>query len=289
MSSLPFIKMHGLGNDFVVLDLRARAERITPTQARAIAERHSGVGCDQVISIEPSDNPDADAFMRIHNHDGGEVEACGNGTRCVASLLFAERGSDSVVIETLAGLLPARAAANGRVTVDMGRARLNWDEIPLAHEMDTLHVNLTAGPASAPVVSDPCCVGMGNPHAVFFVEDINGIDIPTIGSILETHPIFPERANIGFAQIRNRDNIRLRVWERGAGLTLACGSGACAAMVAAARRDLTERAARIEVDGGMLDMVWREDGHVEMTGPVATSFTGLLGDELLAPAVMAAD
>jgi diaminopimelate epimerase len=282
MSELPFIKMHGLGNDFVVVDLRARAERIDPALARAIGDRHTGIGCDQIISIEPSG--DGDAFMRIHNSSGEEVEACGNATRCVASLLFEELGQEAATVETVAGLLRARAADDALVTVDMGPARLKWDEIPLSREMDTLHVELTIGPASTPVLSDPCCVNMGNPHAVFFVDDIATIDIPTVGPLLETHPIFPERANIGFAQILSRTEIRLRVWERGAGLTLACGSGACAAIVASVRRDLAERTADIIVDGGRLTMTWNEaDGHVLMTGPVATSFTGVLDTDRLVP------
>jgi len=275
MSELPFIKMHGLGNDFVVADLRARSERIDPATARAIADRHTGIGCDQVISIEPSQT--ADAFMRIHNASGGEVEACGNATRCVASLLFEENGSDGATIETVAGLLPATAEADALVTVDMGPARLGWQDIPLSREMDTLHVDLTIGPAGAPVLSDPCCVNMGNPHAVFFVDDVEDIDIPTIGPLLETHPLFPQGANIGFAEVRSQKELRLRVWERGAGLTRACGSGACAAVVAAARRDLTDRRIDIIMDGGRLGLAWNEgDGHVLMTGPVATSFTGVL-------------
>lgn len=280
MESYPFIKMHGIGNDFVVLDLRRRPLALDVEQARRIGNRRTGVGCDQIIAIEPSSK--GDAFMRIRNSDGDEVEACGNGTRCVASLLFAELGREDVVIETVAGLLHASAAENGLVTVDMGPPRLNWDEIPLSQEMDTLHVDLAIGPASAPVLSDPCCVNMGNPHAVFFVDDIDAVDILTVGPMLETHPLFPQKANIGFVQILARDEVRLRVWERGAGLTLACGSGACAAMVAAVRRELTERRVAMRLDGGDLTMEWREsDGHVLMTGPVATSFHGELAPELV--------
>ena len=282
MDGYPFIKMHGLGNDFVVLDLRQRPLLLDAAQARRIGNRRTGVGCDQVIAIEPSSR--ADAFMRIRNSDGEEVEACGNGTRCVASLLFAELGRQDAVIETVAGLLHATAAEHGQVCVDMGPARLLWNEIPLAREMDTLHVDLSIGPASAPVLSDPCCVNMGNPHAVFFVEDAEATDIMTVGPMLETHPLFPEKANIGFAQVLGRDNMRLRVWERGAGLTMACGSGACAAAVAAIRRGLTERRLRLQLDGGELQLEWREsDGHVLMTGPVATSFSGQLDPGLVAP------
>lgn len=281
MDGYPFIKMHGLGNDFVVLDLRQRPLELDAAQARGIANRRTGVGCDQVIAIEPSEQ--GDAFMRIRNADGEEVEACGNGTRCVASLLFGELGRDRVTIETVAGLLRASANDDGMVTVDMGPARLQWDEIPLAREMDTLHVDLAIGPASAPVLSDPCCVNMGNPHAVFFVDDVEAIDIHTVGPMLESHPLFPEKANIGFAQVLDRGHVRLRVWERGAGLTLACGSGACAAAVAAHRRDLTGRNMLLQLDGGELHLEWREsDGHVLMTGPVSTSFSGELHPSLVA-------
>ncbi len=281
MDGQAFIKMHGLGNDFVVLDHRSSAVRVGAAAARAIADRRTGVGCDQVISIEPAGNPAADAFMRIHNPDGGEVGACGNGTRCVAALLFAETGGTEAVIETLGGLLHARAAANGRVSVDMGAPKLGWDEIPVAHEMDTLRLELTLGPASAPVLSDPVGVNMGNPHAVFFVEDAKAIDLATVGPMLERHPLFPERANISVAEVLSPDAIRLRVWERGAGITQACGSGACATAVAAARRGLTERRVRIRLDGGELAIDWRADGHVDMTGPVATSYTGVLDPSLL--------
>lgn len=281
MSGQPFIKMHGLGNDFVVLDNRSSAFRVQAEAARAVADRRTGVGCDQVISIEPATDPAADVFMRIHNPDGSEVGACGNGTRCVAALLFAETGKTEAMIETLGGLLHARAAANGRVSVDMGAPRLAWNEIPVAREMDTAHLELTLGPASAPVLSDPVGVNMGNPHAVFFVDDAEAIDLPTVGPMLERHPLFPERANISVAQVLSRDTIRLRVWERGAGITQACGSGACAAAVAGARRDLTERRVRIRLDGGELAIDWRADDHVDMTGPVATSYTGVLDPSLL--------
>lgn len=280
MDGYPFIKMHGIGNDFVVLDLRAKPLALNAGQARRIGNRRTGVGCDQIIAMEPSKH--ADVFMRIRNSDGDEVEACGNGTRCVASLLFAELGRENAVIETVAGLLQATAAPDGWVTIDMGPPRLAWTEIPLSREMDTLHVDLAIGPASAPVLSDPCCVNMGNPHAVFFVDDVEAIDILTVGPMLETHPLFPQKANIGFAQVLNRNEVRLRVWERGAGLTLACGSGACAAMVAAVRRELTERSVAMHLDGGDLNLEWREsDGHVLMTGPVATSFHGILDPGLV--------
>jgi diaminopimelate epimerase len=265
-----FVKMHGSGNDFVVFDERAGALGLTPARAAAIADRHTGVGCDQLIAIEPG-GLGADAFMRIRNQDGTEAGACGNATRCVATLLAAETGLSRVMIRTSAGDLPSEILADGRVRVDMGPARLNWSEIPLARAMDTLHLDLAMGP-----VSDPAAVSMGNPHATFFVPDVAALDISSVGPALEKHPLFPERANIGFAKILSPAKIRLRVWERGAGLTRACGSGACAAVVNAHRRGLIGRTAIVVVDGGELEITWREDGHVLMTGPVATAFSGTL-------------
>ena len=267
----PFTKMHGCGNDFVVMDERREKLGLTPARAAAIANRHTGVGCDQFIVLEPSRSHGVDLFMRIRNPDGSEAGACGNATRCVTALLAAETGRRVFTIQTISGLLPARVLGDGRVEVDMGAARTQWDQIPLATPADTLRLEL-----SAPGVSAPAAVSMGNPHATFFVDDIDAIDIRAIGPELEHAAIFPDRANIGFAQILSPDRIRLRVWERGAGLTLACGSGACATMVNAARRGLTGKRATIIADGGALDMCWREDGHVLMTGPSVTSFTGSL-------------
>jgi diaminopimelate epimerase len=275
MRGLPFLKMHGLGNDFVVLDGRARPIALSEAAARAIADRKTGVGCDQLIILEPS--PRADAFMRIHNADGGEVEACGNATRCIAALLFRESGRDEAAIETGAGLLKAKAAPGGRVAVDMGELRTGWRDVPLAREMDTLHVDLALGP-----LSDPVCGSIGNPHATFFVADAEAVDLAEFGPELEHHKLFPERANIGVAQLLAPDLLRLRVWERGVGITRACGTGACAAAAAAARRGLTGRRIAVRLDGGDLEIEWRADGHVLMTGPVATSFTGELSPELLA-------
>jgi len=276
MRAIPFIKMHGLGNDFVVLDARQEPLKLAEKAARAIADRHTGVGCDQLIVIEPARNEAAQIFMRILNADGGEVDACGNATRCIADLVMRELGGDQVTIETGAGLLEARLAGKNRVSVDMGPARLAWNEIPLARECDTLHVPLALGP-----LSDPVATSMGNPHVTFFVPDVEAIDLAALGPQLEHHAIFPERANIGVAQILSPTRLRLRVWERGAGITPACGTGACAALVAAARRGLTGRKAEIIADGGPLEIEWREDGHVVMTGPVAISFTGTLDDSLL--------
>ncbi len=271
-----FTKMHGLGNDFVVLDGRARDLGLGAAQARAIADRRTGVGCDQILAIEESVTGEATAAMRIYNSDGSEAEACGNGTRCVASLLMDENGSDHVVIETSAGLLDVDRGADGEFIVDMGLARLGWRDIPLAEECDTLHLGIKAGP-----LADPVGVNIGNPHAVFLVEDSEAVDLAALGPKLERHKLFPERANIGAAQVLSSDEIRLRVWERGVGLTRACGSGACAALVAAARRGLTGRKARVVLDGGPLGIEWAEDDHVLMTGPVAVSFTGSLDPTLL--------
>jgi diaminopimelate epimerase len=268
---VPFRKMHGLGNDFVVLDARAAALPITPGRAAAIADRHFGIGCDQFIVLEPP-APGADVFMRIRNPDGSEAGACGNATRCIASLVAEERGTDRVVVRTIAGDLPVERLPGGLWRADMGPARLRWDDVPLARKVDTLHVPLALGP-----VSDPAACSMGNPHATFFVEDLDAIRVAELGPRLEHDPIFPDRANIGFAQVLAPDRMRLVIWERGAGLTLACGSGACAAIVNAARRGLTGRRATVTMPGGDLTMEWREsDGHVLMTGPVATAFTGSL-------------
>jgi diaminopimelate epimerase len=270
----PFRKMHGLGNDFVVLDARAQTLALDAAQVRAIADRKRGVGCDQLITLEPSAR--ADLFMRIHNADGGEVAACGNATRCVARLVMDETGADSALIETDAGLLRARATAGGLVSVDMGAPRLGWREIPLARAMDTLHLDFTRGP-----LADPVAVSMGNPHAVFFVADAEAIDLAALGPEIEHDPLFPERVNVNVASMIARDRIRLRVWERGAGITLACGTGACATLVAAVRRGLCERRATLAMDGGPLTVEWAADNRVVMTGPASESFSGTLAPGLL--------
>ena len=271
MAALDFRKMHGLGNDFVILDARERVVPMTPRLAQAIADRHTGVGFDQLIVLERPRRPEAALFMRILNADGSEAGACGNATRCVASLVMDETGERSLTIETVAGLLPAERAAGGLVTVDMGLARLRWRDIPLAAQADTLAV-----PVGMPELGDACCTNMGNPHATFFVPDADAIDLHRIGPKLEYHPAFPDRANIGIASLLGPNKLRLRVWERGVGFTLACGSGACAGLVAAARRGLTGREAEIVMERGSLTIAWAENGHVLMTGPVATSFTGTL-------------
>ena len=275
--SRPFLKMNGLGNDFVVVEARTAPFRPEAAEARAIADRDAGIGCDQIVSIEPSPGQGGDAFMRIWNADGGEVEACGNATRCVGWLLMEASGRDRAVIDTVVGPLVASRAGERRVAVDMGAPRLDWRDIPLAEEMDTRGIELQVGPIDDPVLQTPGCVSMGNPHVVFFVPDAEAAPVPEVGPMIEHHHLFPERANVGFAQIKSPDRIRLRVWERGAGLTKACGTGACAALVAAHRRGLAGRKATVEMDGGELVIEWREaDGHVLMTGDVAVEFTGTL-------------
>lgn len=269
MTALPFQKMHGLGNDFVVLDARDRAVALTTAQRRWIADRRRGIGCDQLIVLEPPRDRLADVFMRIHNPDGDEAGACGNATRCVAAKVMAEKRSRHVIVETVAGLLDSEAAESGLISVDMGVARLDWREVPLSEPCDTLHLPLSLGP-----LSDPVGVNVGNPHAVFFVPDAEKIDLASLGPALERHRLFPERANIEVAQVLSAERIRMRVWERGAGITQACGSGACAALVAAARRKLTGRRATVVLDGGELIIEWLADNHVRMTGGWAESFRG---------------
>lgn len=276
---LPFVKMHGLGNDFVVLDARDTHIALPERARRLIADRRRGVGCDQLIVLEPvRDGSGADVFMRIYNPDGSEAGACGNATRCIAHRIMGELERPVCTIETVAGMLRcSRAAADGPVTVDMGPARLEWHEIPLARAVDTLHL-----PVTRPGLAEPVAVGMGNPHVVFFVDDADQVAVGAAGPDLEHDPMFPERANIEFVSLTAPDRLRLRVWERGAGITQACGSGACAAAVAAIRRGLTGRQVAIDLDGGTLDILWREDGHVLMSGPIAESFSGHLNPTLLA-------
>lgn len=270
-SGRPFVKMHGAGNDFVIVDGRSLPWPADREKARRITDRRTGVGGDELIIIEKPRDPAAAAFMTIINPDGEEVGACGNATRCVAWLLMEESGDSELTIETRAGLLATRRAGPDLISVDMGPARLDWREIPLARPMDTLHLDLACGP-----LADPVAVGMGNPHAVFFVADVAEIDLATVGKALEHDPLFPERCNIEIVQILAPDRLRMRVWERGVGITLACGSGACASLVAAHRRGLAARRAALVLDGGVLIIEWRDDNHVMMTGPVALTFAGNL-------------
>ena len=276
-----FLKMNGLGNDFVVVDTRARPVKLGPSAARKIGDRHRGVGFDQLLVIEPARNG-GDFAMKIWNPDGSESGACGNGTRCVADLLFNETKTSSLTIATKGGLLHCTRAADGRVTVDMGEPKFDWQDIPLAERMDTRTLDIKVGPIDAPVLFGPSAVNMGNPHCIFFVENAEAHDLSKIGPMLEYHPLFPERANISLAQIKSKSEIRLRVWERGVGQTLACGSAACAAAVAAARRRFADRQVRIVLDGGPLDIVWREDNHVLMTGATELNYSGELPDSYFA-------
>jgi diaminopimelate epimerase len=270
--SRPFVKMNGLGNDFVVVEAGSGAFSPSAAQVRALADRGRGVGFDQLISIERSDR--ANAFARFWNADGGEVGACGNGSRCAGWLVLQASGRDSIDLETAAGVLRVRRAGAERVTVDMGPPKLAWNEIPLSGPMDTAAVDLRPIADWPP----PGCVSMGNPHVVFFVPDAETAPVARIGPMIERHALFPQRVNVGFAQIRTRRRIRLRVWERGAGLTRACGTGACAAVVAAHRRGLVDDAVTVRMDGGVLSISWAGacDDPVLMTGPVAIEFTGRL-------------
>jgi diaminopimelate epimerase len=272
----PFVKMNGAGNDFVVVNALETPFAPTADQARAIADRTTGEGCDQLIALEPSNC--ADAFMRVWNADGSVVETCGNALRCVGWMLLQSTGKDQVSIDTLGGPTTARRVADGRIKVDMGAPRLDWEQIPLDEAMDTRGIELQVGPIDDPVLHTPGAVSMGNPHVVFFMDHApDDAFVRGTGSLIEHHPRFPEGVNVGFAHVIAPDRIRLRVWERGAGLTRACGTGACAALVAAARRGLTGRAATIEVDGGELWIEWDEaTGHVFMTGPVEVERTGTL-------------
>lgn len=262
---IPFRKMHGLGNDFVVIDARTRATAMTTRRAAALAHRTTGVGCDQVIVLEPS--PLADVRMRIFNPDGGEVEACGNASRAIGLLLAEERGGETR-IETLGGTLTARADVHG-ISVTMGRPRFGWDEIPLAYAMDTL-----ALPVAWDDLADPVAVNVGNPHVVFFVPDIDAVDLARLGPMIEHDPLFPARINVNVAAVTGPDAIALRVWERGAGLTRACGTGACATAIAAMRRRLTGRRVTVTLPGGPLTITWDDDDTIIMTGPATTSFEG---------------
>jgi len=262
--------MHGLGNDFVIIDCRADGLMPNDRMRRAIADRHRGVGCDQLILLMPPQDKKADVFMRIYNPDGSEAGACGNAARCVARILFEETGRMEGIIHTMAGLLKVSAGMGGMISVDFGPPRLGWRDIPLAREADTLSV-----PVSADGLENPCCVSMGNPHAVFFVPEAEAVPLDSIGPQLERHSMFPRRCNIEVAHIIDKERIRMRVWERGAGITQACGSGACATLVAAVRRGLSARRAVIVLDGGELTVEWREkDGHILMTGPATLAFRG---------------
>jgi diaminopimelate epimerase len=269
-SGLPFMKMHGLGNDFVVIDSRGREAVTTAALARAIGDRHRGVGFDQLAEIRS--HADADFALEFWNNDGSRAAACGNATRCISDHVMTELGKTSLKLVTARGDLAAIRRADGLVSVNMGLPQLDWADIPLARAMDTLHL---------PLPGDPVGVGMGNPHAVFFVTDAEAVDLLQQGPLLEHNPLFPERANVEFVTVTAPDRMRMRVWERGAGVTLACGSGVCAVAVAANRRGLTGRSVKIDVDGGTLEVDYRDDG-VWLTGPTVHTFDGVLSAAFLA-------
>jgi diaminopimelate epimerase len=268
-----FLKMHGLGNDFVVFDARNQRLGLDASAARAVADRRRGVGCDQVIVIERAANG-ADAFMRIYNADGGEVESCGNAARCVAQLLMDEKQTRAIRLETEGGAL-ACTASGELVTVDMGAPRFDWREIPLARQTDTKSFALDVPGFDEAALLAASAVNVGNPHCVLFVDDATRAPVAALGAAIESHPLFPRRTNVEFVSVQGSDRLRMRVWERGAGITLACGTGACAAMAAAKRRGLCGPRAEIVLDGGTLILDWAGEGaSVFMTGPSALSYRG---------------
>lgn len=275
-----YVRMNGAGNAFIVVDGTKRKFQPSETEVRRLASPEAGLGgFDQLISIERAH--DADAFMRVWNADGSMVETCGNALRCVGWLLLNRAGKDEVSIDTLGGIARASRAGELQVRVDMGEPRLNWDQIPLSEEMDTRGIELQVGPIDNPVMHTPGAVSMGNPHVVFFTDRQDDVFVRGTGSLIEHHPLFPGGVNVGFANVLDRNTIRLRVWERGAGLTLACGTGACGAMVAASRRGLIDRSATMILDGGELLVEWDEgSNHVFMTGPIEIETTGTLNSVL---------
>ena len=268
-NGMDFMKMHGLGNDFVVIDRRGGGVPVTPALARAIGDRHRGVGFDQLAVIKDDDV--SDAHLTFYNADGSESAACGNATRCIARHLMDEIGRDHLVLRTPRGALTCRDAGNGATSVNMGQPILDWRGIPLAEDADTLHL---------PIEGDPVATGMGNPHCTFFVDDTDAVDLVARGAELEHHPLYPQRTNVQFVSLIGPDHLRMRVWERGVGVTLASGSSSCAVTVAAARRGLTSRTVKLDLDGGRIEVDWRDDG-VWMTGPSAHVFTGHLTDAFL--------
>ena len=268
----PFLKMHGTGNDFVVLDARSRGLSITKEDVIRISDRHFGIGCDQLLVLKKSAK--AEAYMQIFNADGSEISTCGNATRCVADFLMQETGKDTASIETRAGVRSGTRASNGDVQANMGAPKFGWDDIPLSESRNTMHLGLESG-----LLMDPSAVNMGNPHAIFFVRDLNHVKMGEWGPKLEHHPLFPERANISAVQVIGDSEIEMVVWERGTGLTLACGSAACAAVVAGVRRGLITPKCEVELPGGTLSIDWQKTGNTDggdvlMSGPVAYVFTG---------------
>ena len=268
--ALNFRKMHGLGNDFIILDARVSDIALSTEEIRFLCNRQRGIGADQLVIMELSKGFQETTFLQMYNADGSSLKACGNVTRCVADLLMNEEGMEVAVIETISGLLNCRRTAEGLITVEMGRPKLNWEEVPLSKKVDTAHL-----PLMSEAVSDPIAVNMGNTHCVFFVDSLEDISVEREGKRFETDPLFPDRANIEFVEVLAPNHVRMRVWERGAGVTQACGSGACGVVVAAILRGLTERKVTVTLDGGDLEIEWAKDkAQVFMTGPVAYVFEG---------------
>jgi diaminopimelate epimerase len=273
---LPFTKMNGLGNEIVVVDLRGRKEVFSAAAARAVAERPLS-HFDQMMVLHDARQPETEAYVRIYNTDGSEAEACGNGMRCVGWLVAGRTGRTDLKFETVAGVLDVNVKDLGRIAVDMGRPKFGWQDIPLAEPFhDTRTIELQIGPIDNPILHSPSAANIGNPHVVFWVEDVSAYDLGRIGPMLEYHPIFPDRANISLAHVTSPASITVRTWERGAGLTKACGSAACAATVCAARKGLTGRAVTVTLPGGPLLIEWREDDRIMMTGPVEVEHEGVL-------------
>lgn len=267
---LRFSKMHGLGNDFVLIDQRVDRSALSAGLVRLIGDRHRGVGFDQLAEILPSDQ--ADAELIFWNADGSTAAACGNATRCIAHALMSETNTETLTLRTERGLLACRRRPDGLVEVDMGPPMLDWRDVPLAEALDTLML---------PIDGSPAALSMGNPHCTFFVDDAEAIDLATLGPEIENHALFPERTNVQVLQVFSRQHARMRVWERGVGLTLASGSSSCAVVVNAVRRGLMDRNAKLTLDGGEIEITWAENGHVLMAGPIAHAFDGVLSPELI--------
>lgn len=271
-SGRPFVKMHGLRNDFVIVDGREQPYHPSTKEIIHICDRHEGVGADELLIVEPPKNPIAYAFVRIINPDGREVEACGNATRCIGWLLLKECSQKEIKIETLGGILTCALAGEKQVSCEMGKVKTYWQDIPISEEMDTLHLNIGIGP-----LNDPVGMNIGNPHAVFFVEDMDAIDLPKYGKTLQTHPLFPQEANIGVAQLINSETLKLSVWERPGTLTTACGTGACVAVAAAHRRGLTDKKRMtVIMSAGSVEIELKEQNIAVMTGPVEICYVGYL-------------
>lgn len=282
--SLPFVKMNGLGNEIVVVDLRGSSKVFTPAEVAVIAAEPTS-HFDQMMVLHAPATKGTESLVRIYNTDGSEAGACGNGMRCVGWVLAQDLGRNRFQVETRAGVLDTVVDSQTSITVDMGEPRFGWQDIPLAEEFrNTRAIELQVGPIDAPVLHSPSVVNVGNPHAIFWVDDVDAFDLGRFGPLLENHPVFPERANISLAHVTSPNSIRLRTWERGAGLTQACGSAACAAAVTAARKRLTERKVDVTLPGGTLSIVWEANNHILMTGPVEFEYEGVIDLAKLATA-----